>query len=149
MKYFLQQTLFLTIRDGVYLSLSLTPKEIMTRNILKKTRKITLFAKASGMMPRNVVAAPIITEGPISPKASAIRSSLGMLGSCCTPGYQNREAEAGDVNKTGATQEGNRRGSSFANQIFESVTAADVSCDRSCEAVHPIDYVSPQCSTGI
>ena len=54
---------------------------MMMRNILKKTRKIALLAKARGMMPRNVVAAPTMTEGPISPRASAIRRSFAMLGS--------------------------------------------------------------------
>ena len=63
-------------------SLFLTPNEIMMRNILKKTRKTTLLANASGTMPRKVVAAPTMTEGPISPMASAMRASLGMFGSC-------------------------------------------------------------------
>ena len=54
---------------------------MMMRNILKKTRKIALLAKARGMMPRNVVAAPSMTEGPISPRAYAIRRSFAMFGS--------------------------------------------------------------------
>lgn len=53
----------------------------MIRNILKKTRKITLLANTSGMIPRKVVVAPTITEGPISPRALAMRVSLSTLGS--------------------------------------------------------------------
>lgn len=68
--------------DRILYMFLLTPKVMMTRNILKNTRKIALLAKASGMIPRNVVVAPVITDGPISPKAFAIRASLGMLGSC-------------------------------------------------------------------
>lgn len=63
-------------------ALRLTPNPMMIRNILKKTRKTWLAANAIGMIPRNVVAAPTTTDGPISPSPSAIRTSLSLLGSC-------------------------------------------------------------------
>ena len=52
----------------------------MSMNTLKKTRNTKLLAKAMGMMPKKVVAAPTVTEGPISPKALAIWSFLGIAG---------------------------------------------------------------------
>ena len=71
----------------------LTPKVIITRSILKKTRKITLLAKARGMIPKNVVTAPSITEGPTSPMASAMRASLGILGSYSVPEWNGGKCE--------------------------------------------------------
>ena len=62
-------------------SRELTPNVMMTKNILKNTRKMTLFAKALGMMPRKVVIAPTTTDGPISPRARAMRKSLAIVGS--------------------------------------------------------------------
>ena len=58
----------------------LTPNEMMRMNSLKKTRKMKLLANARGMMPKKVVAAPAMTDGPISPNARAIRSSFGIEG---------------------------------------------------------------------
>ena len=46
-------------------------------------------------MPKNVVAAPTITDGPISPRASAIRASFGTLGSWFYTGGRGREAGGG------------------------------------------------------
>ena len=60
---------------------TLTPNVMITKNILKNTRKMTLFAKAMGMMPRKVVIAPTTTDGPISPRARAIRKSFAIVGS--------------------------------------------------------------------
>lgn len=59
----------------------------MNIKFLKTVRNITLFAKARGMIPRNVVTASSITEGPTSPITSAIRASLEMFGSCGAPGW--------------------------------------------------------------
>lgn len=84
----------------------LTPKEMMTRNILKNTRKITLLANASGMIPRNVVAAPTITDGPISPSALAILTSFDVFGS-----YKQTEVGT-PINKRIGTQVSNAQSSS-------------------------------------
>lgn len=59
----------------------LTPNEMMRMNSLKKTRKMKLLANAIGMMPKKVVAAPTMMDGPISPNARAILSSFGVAGS--------------------------------------------------------------------
>lgn len=60
----------------------LTPKKMMIKNILKNTRKTTMWANAIGKMPRKVVAALITTEGPISPKALAILAAFDSSGFC-------------------------------------------------------------------
>lgn len=54
----------------------------MMRNILKKTRNMALLAMDKGKMPTKVVAAPSMTEGPISPMVAAIRTLLDTLVSC-------------------------------------------------------------------
>ena len=66
---------------------------MMMRNILKNTRKTALLAKARGMMPKNVVAAPTMTEGPISPRASAILASFGVLGSWFCPSEEGKSGK--------------------------------------------------------
>lgn len=60
----------------------LTPKKIMTKNILKNTRKTAMSANAIGKIPTKVVAALITTEGPISAKALAILASFDSPGFC-------------------------------------------------------------------
>ena len=64
----------------VHLKVSLTPNAIIKMNILKKTRKTKLLANAIGRMPKKVVAAPSMTDGPTSPRAFAIWASLGVAG---------------------------------------------------------------------
>ena len=58
------------------IGVSLTPKTIIKMNILKKTRKMKLLANAIGMIPKKVVAAPSMTDGPTSPNAFAIWTSF-------------------------------------------------------------------------
>lgn len=58
------------------------PNPMMMMNIFRNTRNMWLLANAIGKIPRNVVAAPTKTEGPISLSPSAILACFGVP-ECC------------------------------------------------------------------
>ena len=88
----------------------LTPKLMIMMNNLKKTRNMKLLANAMGMMPKKVVAAPTMIDGPISPSALAIRASFGMAGLCFFGGFCNTgHVQILDTIRVGASRKENVR----------------------------------------
>ena len=94
------------------MSARLTPKLMIMMNNLKKTRNMKLLANAMGMMPKKVVAAPTMIDGPISPSVLAIRASFWMAG-LCSFFFKTGHVQILDTIRVGASREENV--SSFFN----------------------------------